>query len=303
MFCPLIFGEILFDRFPDGAEVLGGAPFNVAWNLRALGFGPRLISRIGRDAAGRRILEALESWDLDAAGVQLDRRRPTGSVRVLEESDGPAYEIAPGQAWDRMDPLPAGATAEGGGAVWLYHGTLALRDRVSRAAWDRVRGQANVRFVDLNLRDPWWDRDTVEACLAGAHHVKLNEDELVRIGGSASRERDPRRLGRRLSDRFGIGTMIVTRGDQGAFLLREGRPLLEVPAREPARVVDTVGAGDAFSAVALAGLHLGWTDETLLRRASAFAGTVCGFRGATTFDRAPYRATLAAWAAEEPEGA
>ena len=50
---PVIFGEVLFDVFPEeGNMVLGGAPFNVAWNLQAMGLAPHLVSRIGRDELG-----------------------------------------------------------------------------------------------------------------------------------------------------------------------------------------------------------------------------------------------------------
>ena len=80
---PLIFGEVLFDRFPDGSEVLGGAPFNVAWHLQGFGLRPRLISRIGEDRAGRRVVEAMDRWGLDTAGVQRDLRRPTGAVDIV----------------------------------------------------------------------------------------------------------------------------------------------------------------------------------------------------------------------------
>jgi fructokinase len=54
----LLFGEILIDRFPE-QEVLGGAPFNVTRHLQAFGCTPVLISRVGRDDAGARILQIL----------------------------------------------------------------------------------------------------------------------------------------------------------------------------------------------------------------------------------------------------
>jgi sugar/nucleoside kinase (ribokinase family) len=63
---PCIFGEVLFDHFPDGKRVLGGAPFNVAWHLQAFGEAPRFISRVGDDAEGDEIRTAM-------------RDRPAGS--------------------------------------------------------------------------------------------------------------------------------------------------------------------------------------------------------------------------------
>ena len=63
---PVIFGEVLFDSFPEeGNMVLGGAPFNVAWNLQAMGQLPYLVSRVGDDALGDRIVGAMDDWDMN----------------------------------------------------------------------------------------------------------------------------------------------------------------------------------------------------------------------------------------------
>ena len=88
---PLIFGEVLFDAFPDGSRVLGGAPFNVAWHLRALGLDPLLVSRVGADGAGDEVLRAMHDWQLDVSGVQRDPNHPTGRVPVtLEGGSNPS---------------------------------------------------------------------------------------------------------------------------------------------------------------------------------------------------------------------
>ena len=67
-----IFGEVLFDHFPDGKRVLGGAPFNVAWHLQAFGLAPHFISRVGADAEGEAVLAAMRDWGMDTQGVQID---------------------------------------------------------------------------------------------------------------------------------------------------------------------------------------------------------------------------------------
>ena len=75
---PLIFGEVLFDCFPDGREILGGAPFNVAWNLQAFGMSPLLVSRVGDDSLGWQIQEKMKSWGMNINCLQLDPSYPTG---------------------------------------------------------------------------------------------------------------------------------------------------------------------------------------------------------------------------------
>ena len=85
-----IFGEVLFDRFPDGSSVLGGAPFNVAWHLQAFGQRPLFISRIGRDRLGDTIRSAMQSWQMDVLGLQQDEIYPTGTVQVAIEQGEPS---------------------------------------------------------------------------------------------------------------------------------------------------------------------------------------------------------------------
>ena len=88
---PLVFGEVLFDRFPDGSELLGGAPFNVAWNLHGLGLRPLLIGAVGDDDLGRRVLAAMDSWGMGRSGVQVVAGRETGIVKPVKITE-PALE-------------------------------------------------------------------------------------------------------------------------------------------------------------------------------------------------------------------
>ena len=76
----VVFGEVLFDVFPGGEAVLGGAAFNVAWNLQGLGLAPLFVSRVGADELGRRVLDAMASWGMETRGVEVDSSRPTGRV-------------------------------------------------------------------------------------------------------------------------------------------------------------------------------------------------------------------------------
>ena len=282
---PLIFGEVLFDCFPDGREVLGGAPFNVAWNLQALGLAPRLVSRVGRDERGDRIASAMTHWGMDTAHLQRDAQHATGTVSVRIAGGEPNYTIEPDAAWDF---IAADAPAERGGL--LYHGTLALRSPGSREA---LRGFANTdRFVDVNLRDPWWDRASAREMLRGARWAKLNEFELDELAPAGDNRAE--RAGALIAE-AGLEALVVTRGAEGAELHRSGEPPLVRPAAAAAMVVDTVGAGDAFSAVVLAGLLLGWRWERILDRAQALAGAVVGLRGATSTDPDFYSTFTASW--------
>lgn len=69
---PVIIGEVLFDVFPQGESVLGGAPFNVAWHLQGLGLKPMMISAVGDDHHGEQVIQKMEHWGMDVQGMQLD---------------------------------------------------------------------------------------------------------------------------------------------------------------------------------------------------------------------------------------
>ena len=287
---PVVFGEVLFDRFPDGSVVLGGAPFNVAWHLQAFGQEPLFVSCVGDDPLGRRIRDRMLQWGMDCAGLQLDSAHPTGTVEVRLIDDEPSYDIVADRAYDWINadylpPLPPVGV--------LYHGSLALRAEGNRLALERLRENADrALFVDVNLRPPWYAGDEVLAWLDDARWAKLNEDELgllVAEGDSLEQR------ARQLQERSELELLIVTLGARGAIARdAAGRYHAVEPVADQA-VVDTVGAGDAFSSVLILGLLQDWPLDETLQRAQGFASAVVGVRGATIDDRDFYRSFRDAW--------
>ena len=182
---PLVVGEVLFDVMPDGDRVLGGAPFNVAWHLEAFGLRPLMITRVGADDEGDEVLAAMESWGMDTSGVQRDRSHPTGKVKVELEDGEPTFHILADQAYDRLDGESAAGLIEEEDPSLLYHGSLLARGETSASALDRVKETAAVPvFIDVNLRDPWWNHVDVLASVSRARWIKVNEAELGLLGGA-----------------------------------------------------------------------------------------------------------------------
>ncbi|MCU0304412.1 MAG: PfkB family carbohydrate kinase [Thermoanaerobaculales bacterium] len=295
---PVLAGEVLFDVFPDGSRVLGGAPLNVAWHLEAFGLEPLLVTRVGDDELGAEVLRAMEGWGLDLSGVQIDGEAPTGRVRVGFDTAGPSFEIAPDQAWDRLDPDAALAAVRDRRPALLYHGSLAARSDPGRATLRALRElDEGPVFIDVNLRDPWWSPGRVAELLGAARWAKLNRDELRRLAAAPpppAAASDLERTASRFADLHELDQVVVTCGGDGAFLWTgrrwlAGRPPLAV------ELVDTVGAGDAFSAVWIAGLIGGWPPELTLARALEFAAALCAVRGATTPDRRIHDRYRRAW--------
>jgi fructokinase len=287
---PLIFGEVLFDHFPDGSVVLGGAPFNVAWHLQALGARPLFVSRVGNDALGSKIRDTMHSWGMDTSGLQIDSAHPTGSVQVSFVNGEPSFSILPDQAYDYIsaDGLPAST-----GCSLLYHGTLALRGQPCRHALDRLlAGEPASVLMDVNLRPPWWEREEVLYRLKLARWAKLNQDELDALTGVRGSIEDKAAA---LQHECGLDILIVTLGAAGALARIAGGEAIRVEPGPRVDIVDTVGAGDAFSAITLIGLMYGLDLHQTLQRAQEFAAAVVGIRGATPVSRDFYTEFLTQW--------
>ncbi|MDA3902635.1 MAG: carbohydrate kinase [Desulfuromusa sp.] len=286
-----IFGEVLFDCFPTGEQILGGAPFNVAWHLQALGDQPRFISQVGKDERGDRILQAMRNWGMSSVAVQIDAEHPTGRVEVTITDDEPSYDIVADSAYDFIsaeqlrEPLAAGI---------LYHGTLCLRNQPSRNALREIAQRADLRiFLDVNLRPPWWQRDEVFGWLKNAHWVKMNQEELRLLGEATI---DIRQQMVKLQSTCGLEQLIVTCGEQGTLIrTADGEFHSRVPEKAE-QLIDTVGAGDAFSAVYIHGLRAGWPTAVTLHHAQQFASKIVGLRGATTTNAAFYQEFIASLA-------
>jgi len=288
---PCIFGEVLFDCFPTGERILGGAPFNVAWHLQAFGASPRFISRVGNDTDGNAILDAMMKWGMRTDGVQIDERLPTGRVDVaFGELGEPSYDIVHPSAWDAI------ATDQAASPCGLiYHGSLALRDQASSDALQRLKGQrgnASV-FVDVNLRPPWWRKEQVEGLLQGASWVKLNAEELALLEPSCNAAD--------VVARYRLHGLILTHGEDGAEIVTSDAEAMRVKPGKSVQVVDTVGAGDAFASVMLLGLIRAWPLAVTAGRAQNFASRMVGQRGATVRDAGFYRDVMADWNADQAQ--
>lgn len=282
----LVLGEALVDEFHDGA-VAGGAPFNVARSLAALGAPVRFVSRISADdAAGRLVLDSAARFGLAVDGIQRDAAHATGRVSVHEDAGGGhRFEIHSNAAWDRLEAPPAA------GAGLVYFGSLAQRHAVSRAAIRTgVKRAAGPRLLDLNLRPGTDTPELAAESLMLADWVKINEDELDQLLAWFEPTLPA------LMARFALQRVVLTRGAAGYALYGdEGRLLASGEGVAQPAFVDSVGAGDSFTAVLLAGLSRGADVAATLALANRYAAMICGVRGPVPSDPtvlAPWREAL-----------
>ena len=274
-------GEVLWDLLPSGRK-MGGAPANFACHARALGAGSRLITRVGDDDLGREILEWLPRHGLPTDTVEVDREAPTGTVSVELGLDGqPRFTIHENVAWDRIEAGPR-ALAAAAGADAVCFGSLAQRGEASRQAIQAVVQATRpgaLRIFDVNVRPPFVDRDVIAASLGMASVLKLNDQELPLLAEMLGLAGGVREQMAELSRRFELSAIALTRGSQGSLVHRGGE-WSDHPG-EPVEVVDTVGAGDAFTAVLAVGLLSGWPLDAINRKANRVAAYVCSQPGAT----------------------
>ncbi|WP_026603746.1 PfkB family carbohydrate kinase [Methylomonas sp. 11b] len=288
-FCT-IFGEVLFDNFPDGSRILGGAPFNVAWHLQALGRPALFISRVGEDDAGREILAAMQSVGMTRSAMQIDADHPSGSVAISITDGQPSYRILDQQAYDYIDAEAFHHLRKQG---LLYHGSLALRNSVSRqACLDLQQTWNGPVFLDVNLRAPWWQTNQVLEWVAGADWLKLNDEELELLLPGEQSISNKMHL---LQQTYHLSGVVLTRGSQGAMALDSEGELFDIAPDRNIEILDTVGAGDAFAAVLLVGIAENWPMPMILKRAQDFASALVGQRGATVADPAFYQRFIDAW--------
>lgn len=275
----VIWGEVLWDRFPDG-DRLGGAPSNVAWHLGLAGGWARLVSRVGNDDDGRRAIERL-STVCDADLVQIDPERATGEVLVALQGNEPRYTLVPDRAWERIECTPDVATALGEASVLVY-GSLSQHTETGLAGWRAAVAAAQgscLKVCDVNLRRTGTasheERRAASEAIAAADIVKVNDAELARIAEWFGWQRDP--IGHL---REGKRVVAITHGARGSTLYSE-QHTIDVPGVAARPGGDNVGCGDAFVAIFVHGMTLGWDLAQSGAAASRWAAAVASERGAT----------------------
>jgi len=302
----VVFGEALVDDFGT-EQVVGGAPFNVARHLAAFMAPQLMLTRIGADRNGAIVQGEFERFAMSPAGLQIDAMEETGRVVVERTPAGHRFSILPNQAYDFIDTQAAVAAVAAVDAGIVYFGTLVQRTERSRTALFAVlESLPATRFLDLNLRASQVDERCVFRSLQAANIVKVNEEELQALFQwyFQIKPLDPpltadevRASCRALLQMFSLDALIVTLGHRGSvyFGRDEAEPVIHRDNPVPPFVIDTVGAGDAFSAIFLLGRMRGWPLATTLARANEFAGAICAIPGAIPNDMGFYDKWMGRW--------
>jgi fructokinase len=280
-------GEVLWDLLPVGPQ-LGGAPANFAYHVHALGkqvgAQAEVITRVGNDNYGREAIRRFHEIGLDTTSVQVDETAPTGTAKVELSTDGAAhFTIEENVAWDFL-ALTDGALAVANKSDAICFGTLAQRCARSRTAIQQLvaASPANtLRVLDINLRQPFYSRGIIKESLQLANVLKLNDEELQILAEMFTLPSAIENQIKALARRFSLSVVALTRGPNGSLLYKESEKRWSDYPPRPIKVVDTVGAGDSFTAALVLGLLRKMDLDKINEIANEVARYVCSQPGAT----------------------
>lgn len=271
-------GEILIDFFGEKGKGLknsvnfikcfGGAPANYVIAAAKLGAKASLLASISRDFFGEFLIEALKKEKVDTSLVQRTDKKTSLAWIALDEKGRPDFTFF----WENTSNTDL--RKEHIKEAWfkkakIFHFcSLVLTAPVSRTALFKALELAKKNKLIIsfnpNLRKDLMKKDTLFWAKKALKYTNLliaSENELYLITGEKNMEKAVKKLK--------IEKIIVTRGEKGSVLYEKNKKI--VVSAFKVKAIDTVGAGDAFSAGISVGLSKGYQGEKLLKFANGVA--------------------------------
>lgn len=292
-------GEVLLDVFEEGRSTVGGAPLNVTFHLHqlltTLELGQAtIVSAVGNDAAGTRILQYLADFEMDTSFVSHIAEKPTGSALVFSHEGSAGFEIAQDVAWDDIQSSPRLLELAARSSAVVF-GSLAQRGPVTHATIQQlVAAVAGERLYDVNLRVntrtkiAGYSAEILHQSLTLATIAKMNDEELETVAemldftsalpAGEERQRD---LIHKLAHGYQLSVVALTRGAKGAIVLCDGEEHALPDSTLAQQEIHPVGAGDSFAAGLLFGRVQKWPIASCLKLAETMANWVVLHESAT----------------------
>lgn len=278
-------GEILWDIYPDQKR-LGGAPFNFIYHIWKILGKANFISSVGNDPLGMKIKHYLTETGFEHKYIAIDNSHQTGFVNVrIDENKNPVFTISTESSYDYIT-LNESTEQIINESDLIYFGTLSQRNHVTRNTIESLFLYKKKFFCDLNLRHDFFTKEMIETALHESHVLKLNEHELEILKTILILDGDSNRAIEQINHKFNIELICVTMGENGA-LLYDGN-IFDYYKTTNTKIVDTLGAGDAYAAILCIGYLLNKPINEINKLANEFAGEICGISGALPKDDSVY---------------
>lgn len=270
-------GELLWDMLPSG-KAIGGAPANFAYHAGRLGEEGWVVSAVGDDALGHEILDVLDEKRLHSLVAMADK--PTGTVQVsLDDAGVPTYTIVEDVAWDhipftpKMQDLASRADAVCFGSLVQRNGS-----RASVLKFLEAVPASALKVFDINLRQHFYTPEILRKSLEIADVLKINDEEIVTLSEMFGLGSDPREACRKLIGQYSLRFVLLTKGAQGSEVISPDEVIPQGVGKVD--VVDTVGAGDAFTAAFTVAYLRGDSLADAQKLAGEVTAYVCSHKGA-----------------------
>ncbi len=267
----LSFGEVLWDVFPTG-QFIGGAPLNFAAHLAKMGQDAYILTSVGNDDLGTKTIQNIKDFGVNPDYISVLNALETGKCLVtLDGNKVPKYNLLNNVAYDNI----FGENISDDFDV-LYFGTLALRNDFNRTSLNNLLNKHNFKdvFVDVNIRPPFFSKETVEFAVKNATILKISDEELPVISEILDIDFKTDFV-KHLCEKYrNLKLVIITLGGKGSYCF-ESENNREYRA-EPVKVSvnSTVGAGDSFSAAFLHRYLSGQDIQNCLEFASKISAFV-----------------------------
>jgi fructokinase len=275
-------GEIIFDIYPD-IKKLGGAPLNFIYHINKLTKNGQFISRVGDDDPGHDAISFLKKNNIPVDYIQIDKEYETGAAFAnLDKNKIPHWDIPTDRAYDFIN-IPPESEQIIENTSCFYFGSLAQRTEKSRTTIQSFFGSEIKYFLDLNIRQNYYTKHIISRSLTAADVLKVNEEELNLLHDMFFLDKfNIAECAHSLMENFRIELIAVTMGSEGAYLFNKENS--DFYKENVNYISDTVGAGDAYSAILAIGYLNGWGLVKINKLASEFAGEIIKIPGALPAD-------------------
>jgi rfaE bifunctional protein kinase chain/domain len=309
----VVFGDLIADEYVYGriarvsreapvlileynaTEILPGGAGNAANNVAALGATVRLVSLVGRDEPGDRVVKVLPKNVERTALITPPTYRTPVKTRILAGGIHSAK-----QQVVRIDRYTGEAVADRHRAQAERAAVQAVKDADAVLVSDYGSGLVTPRFVsDLAARARKRKPDLpilIDSRYALTKYAGLtactpNESEVEQVLGVRIDDRRAvlERAGRKLLDQTAMACVLITRGSRGMALFEPGKKTVHIPIFGSDQIADVTGAGDTVMATMTLALAAGGSFEEAARLANYAGGLVVMKRGTATVSASELR--------------